>query len=283
MGKFIDRTGERYGRLTAISYIGNRRWLCRCDCGAETKVQTGNLINGHTVSCGCAKKDTKGKLRNDLTGQKFGRLTVLKHAGYNESGHTALWECTCECGKVVTVRGTNLISGSTTSCGCYKHEFLVEYHTTHGDRDTRIYNIWSKMRGRCNDKTDADYGGRGITVCEEWDKSFEVFRDCAIANGYADHLTIDRIDNNGNYCPENCRWTDARQQARNRRSNNVITFNGETHLAIEWDEILGFSRGTVSRRIKSRGWTVERALTEPIHTKHRGRWSKRAARNIQIS
>lgn len=198
--------------------------------------------------------------RIDLTGQRFGRLTVLRSAGNSKSGHTTL-----------------LRSGATKSCGCLKHEYLVQSHTTHSETQTRLYNIWAKMRGRCARESDSgfeNYGGRGITVCMEWQESYEKFRDWALSHGYKDGLTIDRKDNNGPYSPENCRWADAKQQARNRRSNNVITFNGETRLAIEWDEILGFSRRTVSRRVKSRGWSVERALTEPIHAQNRGRWSK---------
>lgn len=214
----------------------------------------------------------------DKTGEKFGRLTVIKLEGI--SGKEARWICQCDCGNETTVRSGNLTSGAVKSCGCYKHEYLVNSHTVHGGakcegKRTKLYSIWIGMRRRCYDRNDANYpryGGRGIVVCNEWKNDFAIFREWAIKNGYSSDLTIDRIDNDKEYSPENCRWTGALEQARNRRSNKVITFNGETHTAIEWEEKLGFSRGTISRRITSRGWSVERALTEPIHEEPRGRW-----------
>ncbi len=118
------------------------------------------------------------------------------------------------------------------------------------------------------------YGGRGIEICNEWRENFAAFRAWAVKNGYRHNLTIDRIDNDKGYSPENCRWVSVKEQALNRRSNRVVTFNGETHTFYEWDEILGFTRGTISRRVTSRGWSIERALTEPIHTQNRGRWLK---------
>lgn len=133
------------------------------------------------------------------------------------------------------------------------------------------------MRRRCYDENSINYnyyGLRGITVCDDWKDDFEKFKEWALSSGYDSTLTIDRIENDKGYSPENCRWIGAKEQARNRRSNNVITFNGETHTAVEWEEKLGFSRGTISRRIRSRGWSVERALTEPIHAENRGRWLK---------
>lgn len=130
------------------------------------------------------------------------------------------------------------------------------------------------MLGRCRDKNNKDYGGRGITVCDEWESSFPSFREWALSSGYKHGLTIDRIDNNKGYSPDNCRWVGAKEQALNRRSNRIATFNGETHTFYEWDEILGFTRGTISQRVTSRGWSIERALTEPIHTQNRGRWLK---------
>lgn len=282
MGAFVDRTGQRYGKLTVISYVGNSKWKCICDCGKETVVQTGNLTNGHTVSCGCARKDIGEKLKQDLTGKRFGRLTVIGPDGRSETGHTSLWECVCDCGAKITVRGTNLKNGSSQSCGCYRHEYLVEAHTTHGGakregKRTKLYSVWIGMRRRYYDENDGNYhryGGRGIEICDGWRENFAAFRAWAVKNGYRHNLTIDRIDNDKGYSPENCRWISVKEQALNRRSNRVVTFNGETHTFYEWDEILGFTRGTISRRVTSCGWSIERALTEPIHTQNRGRWLK---------
>lgn len=272
MSKFVDRTGQRYGKLTVVERTqGNGKgvyWRCRCDCGNEVIVQSNNLHSGHTTSCGCARVEFGKSLLQDLTDMKFGRLTVLSLAEKSRTGETR-WVCRCDCGKETIVQANNLKSGLVKSCGCARHEKLVEMHTIHGERGTRLYNIWAKMRDRCHDKSNMTYGGRGITICPEWDDSYTAFRNWALNNGYSDKLTIDRIDNDKGYFPENCRWVDAKAQARNRRSNRLYTYNGETLIAKEWEERYGLPRGRLRERIETLGWPIERALTEPIH---RGRW-----------
>lgn len=136
----------------------------------------------------------------------------------------------------------------------------------HGQFGTRIYRIWNGIKSRCQNKNAKDYeryGGRGIAVCEEW-QAFEPFYEWAMANGYRDDLSIDRIDNDGNYCPENCRWTTVRKQSRNRRSNRILEYNGVKKCLSEWDESVGAkTRGVVRQRLV-RGWSIEKAVTTPV-------------------
>ena len=206
----------------------------------------------------------------DLSGQRFGRLIVI---GRDESrSGKVFWRCECDCGKIITVQANNLRSGNTTSCGCLRAENMRTISKKHGKSHTRIHRIWLGMRERCEcteHKHYKDYGRRGITVCSEWKNSFENFYAWAMASGYnpeakRGECTLDRIDSNGNYCPENCRWATAKEQANNTRRNHWITFEGETHTITEWSEITGIAKSTLINRILL-GWSIERALTEPAH------------------
>ena len=160
---------------------------------------------------------------NVLTGKRFGRWTVLRRAENNQKGNT-MWLCRCECGKEAIVAGYSLTGGRSKSCGCLHNDILSEENRKkkriHGETHTRLYNIWRGMRSRCNNGKNAhykDYGGRGISVCEEWENDYEAFRDWALENGYEEQLTIDRINNDMGYTPENCRWTTMSVQNTNRR------------------------------------------------------------------
>lgn len=202
-----------------------------------------------------------GKFK-DLTGQKFGRLTVVERAP--NKGKRTMWFCVCDCIDKTTcvVSGCNLKSGHSKSCGCIERE--KPNHKTHGMTKTRIYKEWLSMKQRCSDlKVDSYifYGARGITVCAEWLNDFQAFCDWAMANGYSDDLTLDRIDPNGNYEPSNCRWITMKEQQNNRRSNHYITHDDRTQTAQQWGEETGISAGTILMRIR-RGWSIDRALTE---------------------
>lgn len=162
----------------------------------------------------------------DLTGQRFGRWTVIRYAGYNKG---VQWECVCDCSVRRLVNGQSLRDGRSTSCGCWAREDTAKRKpaTTHGGYHTRLYCIWHGMKQRtspsCSKKQYPLYYGKGIRTCEEWAKSFEAFRDWALAHGYRDDLSIDRINGDGNYEPGNCRWVTMQEQSRHRRVRNQYT------------------------------------------------------------
>lgn len=207
--------------------------------------------------------------RAKLIGMTFGRLKVVEDLG-SEPRRGAKWLCKCECGIEISTYSGPLISGHVQSCGCRARELSAEamrrIHTTHGRSNTRIYKIWSNMKSRCykdDNNRYARYGGRGIQVCDEWRNDFEKFYEWSIANGYADNLSIDRIDNDGNYCPENCRWADYKTQSNNRKSNRLFTLMGETHTLMEWCERYEVPYDRVKQRLFKLGWDIEHALMQP--------------------
>lgn len=197
----------------------------------------------------------KNKVR-DLTGKKFGRWTVIELDQTPRSGKASYWVCECDCGTVKSVRGDGLVGGTSKSCGCLKKEVSaanVSKNHTHGLSGTRIYSIWQGMKSRCYNKNNARwhrYGCRGITVCEEWRDSFQSFYEWATSNGYNDTLTLDRIDNDGPYSPDNCRWATQQEQARNRKTNIDITIGNSTRTLKEWCEIFGISESAAYARYK---------------------------------
>lgn len=214
----------------------------------------------------------KGNEFEDLTGKKFGRLTVLD-LSEKKSGRKSYWVCECECGNKKLVRSDSLKRGQVKSCGCLKDEQnkINLVRTTHGDTPRgshkRLYETWQGMKQRTynhNNKSYARYGGRGISVCAEWRESYTNFRDWAIANGYSDDLTIERIDVNGNYCPENCRWATSKEQCNNRRTNVLIEWNGKTQNIEQWSEETGIPYKVLHDRYKRYGIKPP-GLFEPVN------------------
>lgn len=201
----------------------------------------------------------------DLTGRRFGRLTVIEIAPRNPSSPSTRWYCQCDCGNKTIAYAPMLKNGTKLSCGCLKKERQLMTATKHGGRRTRLYHIWSMMKQRTdNPKHTAykNYGGKGVRVCTEWHDDFAAFRDWALSSGYKDSLTIDRIDVNGNYEPGNCRWVSKAEQNRNQTRNVRLTYNGETLLMSDWAKRLGISAQALYRRINVLQWPLERALSE---------------------
>ena len=192
----------------------------------------------------------------DLTGQVFSNLTVIQRSPKRGNGKkpVTLWECRCVCGKIVTVKADSLKSGHTISCGCRKVKHMESYK-----HKTRLYNIWKCMRQRCNNPNNPSYphyGGKGVQICNDWNE-YAGFRTWALAAGYDDSKSIDRINVDGNYCPENCRWTDAKTQANNTTRNHFIQFRGKRQTMAEVADQLGVSYATVQHRVE-RGQALER-------------------------
>lgn len=230
MAKALDLTGQRFGRLTVIERQANdkhgkTRWLCKCDCGNITIVDSHHLQSRNTKSCGCMKQEYLHSHVNapNLIGQRFGRLTVIERAENNKRGNT-MWLCRCDCGNNTIVIGSDLKNHTTQSCGCLHNDLLRKASTKHGQSRSRLHYVWKGMKSRCynkNHKNYKHYGGRGISIDPRWN-DFAIFQEWALKNGYDEtapygQCTLDRIDVNGNYCPENCRWTDMKTQNNNQR------------------------------------------------------------------
>lgn len=197
-----------------------------------------------------------------LEGKRFHKLLVLEKVN-NQNSKTA-WKCLCDCGNITFVITSNLTCNRIKSCGCLKNEKLIERNTSHNQRHTNLYEVWKSMKQRCfnpNNKSYKNYGGRGITICDEWKNSFTSFYNWSMENGYKQGLTIDRINNNFNYCPENCRWSDRFVQANNSRWNKHIIINGKDDTLANWLRFYNLSYDKYYKRIKQ-GFSEQEALTQ---------------------
>jgi len=187
----------------------------------------------------------------DLTGRRFGKLEVISLDHINKNG--SYWLCQCECENTHVASAHCLKTGHTTSCGCL-------YYSARGHSKERLYTTWKDMLRRCGNpkcKSYSNYGGRGITVCEEWKADYLNFKAWSLSSGYRDTLTIDRINSSGNYEPLNCQWATMKMQENNTRNNRIVSYNNETHTVAEWAEIIGISYATISGRL-NRSWTMDR-------------------------
>jgi len=211
-----------------------------------------------------------GKIK-DLTGQRFGRLTVIKINGRTKD-KSVTWLCRCDCGNETIVVGQNLSNGNTKSCGCYHKEVLLNASKTHGMTHTKIYNIWADMKTRCTNKKEKNYknyGGRGVKICDKW-LSFNGFYD-DMGKSFEQHnkkfpgknTSLDRIDFNGNYEPSNCKWSTILEQANNKTTNVLVTIDGIKDTITNHCRRYNISDRTVFSRIYT-GWDIEKALKIPV-------------------
>lgn len=204
----------------------------------------------------------------DLKGKKFHRLTVLERTNNSKSNQTQ-WICKCDCGKVVTVRSPSLLNGHTKSCGCFSNEVrkVNTDQTTHGLSNTRLHRIWCQMRQRCYDpknKIYKYYGGKGIKICADW-MEFKPFYDWAMVHGYADDLSIDRINCNGDYEPSNCRWADKYTQMNNMTTNDYYIFEGQKLTITQIARKVGITETTLRQRVRRLGIPLDIAIKYPSH------------------
>ena len=205
----------------------------------------------------------------DLTDQRFGRLLAIKLV---ETGRRRKWLCVCDCGNETVVKAELLRSGKTNSCGCLQKETVSHINTTHGKHNHKLYAVWASLRQRCNNPSDKSYkyyGGRGIKVCKEWDSEFTPFYEWAISNGYKDGLSIDRINVDKDYSPDNCRWVTMKAQMNNTRRNRKYTINDETHTLSEWCDLYHTYYSLVKSRLY-RGYSLIEALTISKGEKRKG-------------
>lgn len=246
---------------------------CKCDCGNIVSVFGNNLGRGNTMSCGCLNKEKiHERCFKDLTGMTFDRLHVDRlYTGPNHLKYSGiLWECTCSCGNTCIVQTNNLLNGHTRSCGCLARDVTTTHGLTKTKEGKRLIGIYNAMKARCYRPSCngyEKYGGRGITICDEWtskpgdpmNTGFINFYNWAISNGYKDKLTLDRLNNDKGYSPDNCRWATPLEQGNNKTNNKYITdVNGETFTYADFERKHHLSPSTVSK------WARSRTLNEIV-------------------
>ena len=269
--KIEDYIGKKYGHLTVIgeapkTHRYSNSFLFICDCGNIIQLQPARVIAGHTKSCGkCEFANTTFKPKfnpDDYIGRKQNMLTAVGVA--NKKPGDKRWKliCKCDCGQYTTLYPDQFNRGVVKSCGCLR---LRGTRTIDGRSKHPLYGIWNQMMGRCYRSTDRHYdryGGRGITVCDEWHDFWKFVEWADSVGGRPDGYEIDRIDNDGNYCPENCRWATRSQQLNNRCCNIYIEYNGKRQSLSDWAKELGLPWGTLHHRWE-RGWDVDRMMNTP--------------------
>lgn len=253
--------GIKFGEWTVISEAKKRgysyRWLCRCSCGTTREVLEKSLKSGKSNSCGC-------KRTQSIIGDSFGELVVIDEKRQNGK---IVCTCKCSCGIIKDIDKNGLTYGRVISCGHIRRDNFYKVIRKHGLSKTRIINIYSLMVKRCIDpisKSYSRYGGRGITVCKDWagENGFINFYEWSQHSGYEKNLTLDRIDNNGDYEPLNCRWATMKEQMNNMSKNHHISHNGQTMTISEWADHLGVKYGRLAYLLRYYNFNMDTAISK---------------------
>lgn len=274
-----DYIGKRFGHLTVIgeapkTHEYSNRFLLQCDCGNIICEQPSRIIVGHKQTCGrkckiCKKMQSRPGDFLDYVGKKSGELTVvgIVKESLGETRQQTMLRCICSCGNETNILPYQFKNGAIKSCGnCRTKAGIRDGRSL---RNPKLYAVWNQMIERCeneNQKWYHRYGGRGIKVCTEWHNYCNFEKWVESVGGKPERMSLDRIDNDKDYCPENCRWATQKEQTRNQSRTIVIEFNGKSQSLADWADELGIKWVTLHNRYV-RGWSVERMLTEPVHTK----------------
>lgn len=270
MSKQIKMIGKKFGKLTVIEELPERtkahkkRYRCICECGNYHDVVGSSLRSGMVKTC--------GKCHSYLNiGEKYGKLTVLEYSNKKRPNGARIYKCKCECGNITYVDVYSLRNGNTRSCGC-----LTKTQGGKATLNKRLHNCWCDMRSRCynvNNKAYEHYGGRGIIVCDDWKEDYQAFYNWSMNNGYNDMLTLDRIDVNKNYSPNNCRWANWETQRNNKRTTIKITINNITKSLKQWCRYLNLNYSMVYARYR-KGINITEFLRRLYESKVNGRANK---------